>query len=75
MQSYLDTFPAILVARPDYLTRSLQFAGLALIQRIEITIDEQQRFGDRGIVMLQVAKQLLCTPQAAMKTLFAQDFT
>jgi Phosphotransferase enzyme family len=75
VQSYLDTFPAILLARPDYLARSIQFAGLALIQRIEITIDEQQRFGDRGIVMLQVAKQLLCTPQAAMKTLFAREFT
>ncbi|WP_310410498.1 phosphotransferase [Chamaesiphon sp. OTE_8_metabat_110] len=75
VRSYLDTFPAIVIIRPDYLTRSIQFAGLALIQRIEITIDEQQRFGDRGIVMLQVAKQLLCTPQAAMKTLFAHDFT
>jgi Phosphotransferase enzyme family len=75
VQAYLDAFPAITIDRPDYLTRSIQFAGLALIQRIEITIDEQQRLGDRGIVMLQVAKQLLCTPQAAIKTLFVREFT
>jgi hypothetical protein len=75
VQSYLAGFPEILVARPDYLDRAVQFAGLALIQRIEITIDEERTFGNCGIVMLQVAKQLICTPRAAMKTLFDRDFT
>jgi hypothetical protein len=75
VQSYLAGFPEILVARPDYLDRAVQFAGLALIQRIEITIDEERIFGNCGIVMLQVAKQLICTPRAAMKTLFDRDFT
>jgi hypothetical protein len=75
VQSYLAGFPEILIARPDYLDRAIQFAGLALIQRIEITIDEERTFGNCGIVMLQVAKQLICTPRAAMKTLFDRDFT
>jgi hypothetical protein len=75
VQSYLARFPEILDARPDYLDRAIQFAGLALIQRIEITIDEKRRFGNCGIVMLQVAKQLICTPRAAMKTLFDRDFS
>jgi hypothetical protein len=74
IQSYLEGFPAITLARPDYLDRVIQFAGLALIQRIEINIDEDRIFGNRGIVMLQVAKQLLCTPQAAMSTLFGREF-
>ncbi len=74
VQSYLAGFPSILSARPDYLDRVIQFAGLALIQRIEITIDEDRIFGNRGIIMLQVAKQLLCTPQAAIKTIFGSDF-
>ena len=74
VQSYLDGFPAIKIARPDYLDRVIQFAGLSLIQRIEINIDEDRTFGNRGIVMLQVAKQLLCTPQAAMSTLFGREF-
>jgi hypothetical protein len=74
VQSYLESFPAIAIARPDYLDRVVQFAGLSLIQRIEITIDEDRIFGNRGIIMLQVAKQLLCTPQAAMNTLFGSNF-
>ncbi|WP_310423914.1 phosphotransferase [Chamaesiphon sp. VAR_48_metabat_135_sub] len=73
-RSYLDGFPAIAIARPDFLDRVIQFAGLALIQRVEITIDEDRSFGNRGIIMLQVAKQLLCTPQSAMNTLFGSNY-
>jgi serine/threonine protein kinase len=73
VQAYLENFPSIIAARPDYLDRSIQFAGLALIQRVEVTIDEYRVFGNRGIVMLQVAKQLICTPQAAMNTLFGSN--
>ncbi len=75
VRSYLDRFPAIIDARPDFLDRSIQFAGLSLIQRIEIRIDDYRLFGNRGIVMLQVAKQLLCAPQAAMNTLFGSEST
>jgi hypothetical protein len=75
VQSYLERFPSIIAVRPDYLDRSIQFAGLALIQRVETTIDEYRVFGNRGIVMLQVAKQLICTPQAAMNTLFGSNST
>jgi thiamine kinase-like enzyme len=70
--SYLESFPAIIDARPDYLDRAIQFAGLSLIQRVEINVDEQRVFGNRGIVILQVAKQLICTPQLAMNTLFGK---
>jgi Phosphotransferase enzyme family len=70
--SYLESFPTIIDIRPDYLDRAIQFAGLSLIQRVEITIDEHRVFGNRGIVMLQVAKQAICTPQAAMSTLFGK---
>lgn len=75
IESYIEVFPDIMLARPDYLNRVIQFAGLALIERIEITIDEERTFGNRGIVMLQVAKQLICTPQAAMNTVFGNSFT
>jgi serine/threonine protein kinase len=73
VQAYLESFPSIIAVRPDYLDRSIQFAGLALIQRVETTIDEYRVFGNRGIVMLQVAKQLICTPQAAVNTLFGSN--
>jgi hypothetical protein len=74
VRSYLESFPTIIITRPDYLDRVIQFAGLSLIQQIEIIIDEDRVFGNRGIVTLQVAKQLLCTPQVAMKTLFGANF-
>jgi hypothetical protein len=74
VKSYLDGFPEIIAARPDYLDRAIQFAGLSLIHRVEINIQVDRIFGNHGIVLLQVAKQLLCTPQAAMKTLFGNNF-
>lgn len=74
VECYLDGFPEILTARPDYLNRAIQFAGLSLIHRVEIIIQVDRVFGNHGIVLLQVAKQLLCTPQAAMKTLFGNNF-
>jgi serine/threonine protein kinase len=75
VDAYLDKFPEILIARPDYLDRSIQFTGLALIEKIEIIINQDRIFGNRGIVMLQVAKQLICSPQAAMSTLFGSNHT
>jgi hypothetical protein len=74
VKCYLDGFPEIIAARPDYLNRVIQFAGLSLIHRVEITIQVDRVFGNHGIMLLQVAKQLLCTPQAAMKTLFGNNF-
>jgi Phosphotransferase enzyme family len=72
-QAYLAEFPAIMLIRPDYLDRAIQFAGLALIQNIEGKIYAERTFDNRGIVILQVAKQLICTPQAAMNTLFGAN--
>jgi hypothetical protein len=71
--AYLQEFPAILAARSDYLDRVVQFAGLSLVQRIEIIIEDDRIFGNQGIIMLQVAKQLLCSPQAAMTTIFGSE--
>ncbi len=75
VQSYLAGFPAIITARPDYLDRVVQFAGLSLIHRVEIIIQGYRTFGNQGIIMLEVAKQLLCTPHATMNTLFGRNFT
>jgi len=75
VRSYLDGFPEIINERPDYIERTIQFAGLCLIQRVEIAIDEERIFDNQGVIILQVAKQLICTPQSAMKTLFGSEFT
>jgi Phosphotransferase enzyme family len=75
VKTYLDGFPAIMTTRPDYLDRVIQFTGLSLVKRVNITIEKDRIFGDRGIIMLQVGKQLLCNPQAGISTLFGTNFT
>ena len=72
-KAYLETFPEILSHCPDFLQRVVQFAGFALIQRIQAMIQYQKSFGNTGIAMLQVAKSLLCRPERSMPTLFGKD--
>jgi 5-methylthioribose kinase len=69
-EAYLRKFPEILVRRPDFLLRVVQFAGLALIQQIQATIQYQKVFGNAGICMLQVAKSLLYRPTESISTVF-----
>jgi thiamine kinase-like enzyme len=68
--AYLEAFPQILVDRPDFVERSVQFAGLALIQGIQASIEYQKTLGNSGIAQLQVAKSLLCRPVQSMPTVF-----
>jgi thiamine kinase-like enzyme len=75
VDSYHQAFPEIFAHQPDYLARVLQYAGLALIRRIEVIIDDDRIFDNRGIAMLQVAKQLLCSPTAFMATIFGQSLS
>jgi thiamine kinase-like enzyme len=75
VESYRQAFPEIFAHQPDYLARVLQYAGLALIRRIEVIIDDDRVFDNRGIAMLQVAKQLLCSPSAFMATIFGQSLS
>jgi hypothetical protein len=73
IEAYLSQFPEILVRRPDFLRRVVQFAGLALIQNIQATIKYQKVFGNSGICMLQVAKSLLCRPTESISTVFGMS--
>lgn len=68
--AYVNTFGRILEHRPDFLQRVVQFAGFALIQQIQAMIQYQKSFGNSGIIMLQVAKNLLCHPEQSMPTIF-----
>lgn len=72
-EAYLRQFPEILVRRPDFFHRVVQFAGLALIQQIQATIQYQKAFGNAGICMLQVAKSLLCRPVPSISTVFGMS--
>jgi thiamine kinase-like enzyme len=69
-RSYLANFPQILIDRPDFVQRAVQFAGLAIIQSILAAIEYQKTLGNSGISQLQVAKSLLCRPVQSMPTVF-----
>ncbi|MBC1240693.1 phosphotransferase [Nostoc sp. 2RC] len=68
--TYLAEFPQVLQHRPDFLQRVIQFSGLALIRSIQAILQYEKRFGNSGICMLQVAKSLLCRPEASIPTIF-----
>ena len=75
LQAYLAQFPAILELFPAFPERVLRFAGLGLIGAIQDRLHYREPFGNVEISMLQVARSLLCQPQAAMATIFGRtDF-
>lgn len=69
-KAYFDNFPEIILRRPDFLRRVVQFTGLGLIKKIQTTIQYQDPFGNIGICMLQVAKTLLCHPEQSIPIIF-----
>jgi thiamine kinase-like enzyme len=69
-RAYLAGFPQIIIDRPDFIQRTVQFAGLAIIQSILASIEYQKTLGNSGISRLQVAKSLLCRPIQSMPTVF-----
>ncbi|MDF5706987.1 MAG: phosphotransferase [Nostoc sp. S4] len=69
LQAYLITFPSIVEHHPDFLQRVVQFTGTALICEILSSIKYQKTFGNTGICMLQVAKSLVCRPEASLLTI------
>ncbi|GAB1538252.1 hypothetical protein NUACC21_09100 [Scytonema sp. NUACC21] len=74
-QAYLDTFSTILEYRSDFLFRTIQFAGLVLLHRIEDNIKQHKYFDNSGISMFQVAKSLLTKPQESVITIFGLSET
>ncbi|BAB73631.1 phosphotransferase family protein [Anabaena sp. FACHB-709] len=68
--AYLTHFPEILEHHPDFLQRVMQFCGLALVTAIQAQLQYEKTFGNVGICMLQVAKSLLCRPEASVQTIF-----
>ncbi|MBE8988361.1 phosphotransferase [Nostoc sp. LEGE 12450] len=71
--AYLSVFPEITEHRPDFLQRVMQFCGFALIKSIQAKLQHEKTFGNKGICILQVAKSLLCRPEASIPTIFGVD--
>lgn len=64
--TYAACFPEIVEYDPKFWQKVMQFAGLALIQSIQSTLQYQKAFNNTGICMLQVAKALLCNPESSI---------
>ena len=67
-KTYIACFPEIVQHYPDFWQRVMQFAGWALIQSIQSTLQYQKSFNNTGICMLQVAKSLLCRPESCISS-------
>ncbi|MEH1998508.1 MAG: aminoglycoside phosphotransferase family protein [Nostoc sp.] len=70
IRAYINAFPMILSYRRDFISRVIQFAGLALIHQIQEMITCRKYFNNADICMLQVAKSLLTMPEQAVLTIF-----
>ena len=75
VNDYLTTFPEILELSPDFLQLVMQFSGLALIRAIQARLQYEKTFDNTGICILQVAKSLLCRPQASISTILGMEFS
>jgi thiamine kinase-like enzyme len=73
LQGYLTQFPEGLTHDPALITRTIQFAGFALIQQIQAQLQYNKMFGNQGICMLQVAKSLLSRPERSLVTITGVD--
>ncbi|MEH2181378.1 phosphotransferase family protein [Nostoc sp.] len=70
IRAYINAFPMILEYCNDFISRAIQFAGLALIHQIQDMITCQKHFNNAEICMLQVAKSLLVMPEQAVLSIF-----
>ncbi|MEH2082109.1 MAG: phosphotransferase [Nostoc sp.] len=70
IRAYINAFPMILEYRNNFISRVIQFAGLALIHQIQDMITCQKYFNNAELCMLQVAKSLLVMPEQAVLTIF-----
>ena len=70
--TYLDKFPEILDLYPNFWQRVIQFAGMALIEKLHTKIYYHEPIGNVGICMLQVAQSLLCHPEVSLKVIFGE---
>jgi thiamine kinase-like enzyme len=71
--SYLQYFPDILHLYPNFWQRVVQFAGVSLIEKIQVKIHYHEPIGNTGICMLQVAQSLLCYPDISLGVIFGES--
>lgn len=69
-RAYIGAFPMIMEYRKNFLTRVVQFVGLALMNSLEQDIKSQQSFNNTQLNIFLTAKRLLTMPEESIKTVF-----
>ncbi|MBE9100340.1 phosphotransferase family protein [Vacuolonema iberomarrocanum] len=73
VRGYWHQFPEVTQRFPDFLARVMRFAGWGLIESLRAHVYYYDFPGNVGICQLQVAKSLLCAPDASMPVVFGED--
>ncbi|MCF4970622.1 aminoglycoside phosphotransferase family protein [Nostoc sp. CMAA1605] len=66
VREYLQHFPEITQHFPDFFKKLIQFMGVALIIQTQAKIEHHKQLVNSDIYSLQVAKSLLCRPEASL---------
>ncbi len=69
-RAYLGAFPMVMEYRKNFLTRVVQFAGLALMNSLEQNIKSGQSFNNTQLNILLTSKTLLTMPSESIQTVF-----
>lgn len=70
LQAYGEEFPKVLTHFPDFVSRVMGFAGLALLESLRARLYYYEPLDNSGIGLFQVAKTLLCNPDQAVAAVF-----
>lgn len=70
VREYLQFFPEIIQYFPDFFKKLVQFIGLSLIIQTQAKIEHHKKLVNSDIYCLQVAKSLLCRPDASLISIF-----
>ncbi len=70
LRSYMQSFPALIEERSDFLERVLQFAGYYIFQRTVHHLSKHRPFDQKALCSLQIVKRLLCEPELSFSSIF-----
>jgi hypothetical protein len=70
--SYVQVFPQVMSIYPNWSQMLMGWTGRALLNNVQVHLDYYLPFDRQQRIIYQVAKQLICQPQAALAEIFGQ---
>lgn len=72
LSTYLNYFPEILDCSPNFMKKVVQFIGIGLLYNTIEKIQSFKGFDYRSLCVLQIAKNLICTPEESFYSIFGK---